>query len=187
MTVIKHAKGGQVSGIDWSVEMARHGRWLRLVVLARLGERSAVDDVMQELALGVVGARHRPTEASRIAAWLYRLAIRQTLLYRRKQGRRRRLIDRYAERAESSDEVVDSDPLEWLLSNERARAVRQALGDLPPRDAEILLLKYASDWSYRQIADHLGVGVAAIEARLHRARARLREILARSSAIGATK
>ena len=49
---------------------------------------------------------------------------------------------------------------------------------LPGREAEILLLKYSEDWTYRQIADHLGLTSSAVEARLHRARQRLRRKLA---------
>jgi RNA polymerase sigma-70 factor (ECF subfamily) len=35
-------------------------------------------------------------------------------------------------------------------------------------------LKYAEDLSYREIGDRLGLSVSAVEARLHRARMRLR-------------
>ena len=55
--------------------------------------------------------------------------------------------------------------------------VRAALQRLPRRDAEILLLKYTEDWSYRELAAHLGVSESAVEARLHRARTRLREAM----------
>jgi DNA-directed RNA polymerase specialized sigma24 family protein len=42
------------------------------------------------------------------------------------------------------------------------------------------LLKYTEDWSYKQIADHLGMTEAAVEAKLHRARKRMRsELMAR--------
>ncbi len=76
-------------------------------------------------------------------------------------------------------EAIQSlDPLSWLLADERRSLIRQALGQLNPRDAEILLLKYTENWSYHQIAVHLGIGHAAVEARLHRARARLRAELA---------
>jgi RNA polymerase sigma-70 factor (ECF subfamily) len=50
---------------------------------------------------------------------------------------------------------------------------------LPRRDADVLVLKYAEHWSYRQLAEHLGTTESAVEARLHRARARLREELNR--------
>ena len=46
-------------------------------------------------------------------------------------------------------------------------------------DAEILLLKYSEDWSYRQMAEHLGMSESAVEARLHRARQKLRSELRR--------
>jgi RNA polymerase sigma-70 factor (ECF subfamily) len=55
--------------------------------------------------------------------------------------------------------------------------VRQAVACLPRRDAEMLLLKYTEDWSYRQLAEHLGISTSAVEARLHRARGRLRSKL----------
>jgi RNA polymerase sigma-70 factor (ECF subfamily) len=45
---------------------------------------------------------------------------------------------------------------------------------LKPRDAEILLLKYTEDWTYRQLAEHLGQSASAVEARLHRARKKMR-------------
>jgi len=41
-----------------------------------------------------------------------------------------------------------------------------------------LLLKYTENWSYRQLADHLGLSASAVEARLHRARQKLRRQLA---------
>ena len=49
---------------------------------------------------------------------------------------------------------------------------------LPKRDAEILMLKYTEDWSYRALAEHLGISESAVETRLHRARQRLRTELA---------
>ena len=52
--------------------------------------------------------------------------------------------------------------------------VQQALRRLPPRDADLLVLKYAEGWSARELAGRLGVKTAAVEARLHRARGRLR-------------
>jgi RNA polymerase sigma-70 factor (ECF subfamily) len=100
-------------------------------------------------------------------------------MYRRKAGRRRRLEKAYAERGRPLYEHREPhDPLQWLLADERRALVRQAVEQLPPRDAELLLLKYTEAWSYRQIAQHLGLTPGAIESRLHRARQRLRQALA---------
>jgi RNA polymerase sigma-70 factor (ECF subfamily) len=162
--------------MNWRQALAEHDRWLRTVVYARLREADAVDEVMQETALAAVRTSAPPREA---APWLYRVALRQVLLYRRKCGRRRRLEAGYAaRREEDGSDGHAPDALTWLLADERRRLVRESLDSLAPRDAEILLLKYTEDWSYRQLAEHLGLSTSAVEARLFRARQRLREALA---------
>jgi len=167
------------AGIDWPSVLSRHERWLRTVVCARLGEPQAIDEVMQEVALAAVRQKAPLSDPEKAAPWLYRLAVRQTLLYRRKQGRRRKLIDRYAERFQPTEaDKGHPDPLRWLLAEERAARVREAMSRLARRDAEILMLKYNEDWSYLALAEHLGISHSAVEARLHRARQRLRDELA---------
>jgi RNA polymerase sigma factor (sigma-70 family) len=168
--------------IDWQAALAQHDRWLRTIVLARVRERQAVDDVMQEVALAAVRQAAPLADVAKVAPWLYRLAVRQALLYRRKCGRRRRLQEGYENqqpRHHENGHVNESvlEPLGWLLSDERQALVRQALGRIAARDREILLLKYTENWNYGKIASHLGISHSAIEARLHRARRRLREQL----------
>ena len=104
------------------------------------------------------------------------------LIYRRKSGRRRGLIDRYAARQDKVKPGASASPLAWLVRDERQRLVQEALGKLPPRDAELLVLKYAEGFSARELAERLGATIPTIEARLHRARGRLRAELAALSA-----
>jgi len=160
--------------IDWGATLATHQGWLRRVVAARVGEPQAVDEVMQEVALAAVAQRSPLQNPARAAVWLYRLAVRHVLLYRRRTGRQRSLVDRYAARQAPSAVDVSGSPLLWILRDERQRLVQEALGRLPPRDAELLMLKYAEGFGAREIAERLGVAVATIETRLHRARGRLR-------------
>ncbi len=164
--------------IDWAAELNQHDRWLRTVIYARVGERQAIDEVMQEVALAAVAQRRPIADATKVRPWLYRLAVVQSLLYRRRQGRQRKLIDRYGTRGHAAEVAATADPLQWLLCDERRQKIRQALEQLAPRDKELLLLKYTEDWTYRQIAEHLGISHSAVEARLHRARQRMRERLA---------
>jgi RNA polymerase sigma-70 factor (ECF subfamily) len=166
--------------IDWQQELSRHDRWLRTVVAARLRDRLAVDEVMQEVSLAALEQRAPLRNAASVAPWLYRLAVLQSLLYRRKRGRARKLASRFAERAEARqhDDCGRADPLDWLVANERHALVRQAVSRLSDRDAEILMLKYGEDWSYHELAAHLGISHSAVETRLHRARRRLRDELA---------
>lgn len=165
--------------IDWQSVLAQHDRWLRTVVAARVGQASAVDEVMQEVALAAV-RQHAPiSDPTKVAPWLYRLAVMHCLMFRRKMGRGRKLTTRYAERFQPTERDTRTvEPLDWMLADERSKLVRQSLNGLPKRDAEILLLKYTEDWSYKEIANHMGISESAVEARLHRARKRMRSELA---------
>lgn len=169
---------GNGQSIDWPAALARHHRWLWTVVLARVGELQAVDEVMQEVSMAALAQRWPLRDPDKAAPWLYRLAVTQSLLYRRKQGRGRKLVDRYAQQCPATVEDRAPDPLGWLLADERRQLVRTALERLSRRDAEILLLKYSENWTYKELAEHLGISHSAVEARLHRARARLRQQLA---------
>ena len=167
--------------IDWDAALVEHGRWLRTVVLARVGEPQAADEIMQVVALAVVRQPPRLADASKVGPWLYRVAVSQSIRYRRTQARRRRGIARYAERCGGNGDGCDvseaADPLRLLVAKERRQLVELALQRLPGRDAEILLLKYAEHWSYRQLSEHLGIGESAVDGRLQRARDRLRREL----------
>jgi RNA polymerase sigma factor (sigma-70 family) len=165
--------------IDWAAELAARGRTLRLVILSRVRDRHAADEVMQEVALAAVAQKAPVRDRERLGAWLRQLAVRQALLYRRGRGRKQRLLARHADRSAGRDGLSgEPDPLDWLVRDERAALVRAALERLPSRDAEVLLLKYLEGWNYRELAAYLDVTPSAVEARLHRARARLRGELA---------
>jgi RNA polymerase sigma factor (sigma-70 family) len=180
MTFVDTASRGDPGPFDWAAALDQHGRWLRTVVSARLGERQAVDEVMQEISLAAVRQQAPMSDPAKVGAWLYRLAVRKVLLYRRQRGRQAKLVGRYAQRiGPDRDGSETTCPLGWLLAAERGELVRAAIARLPRREAELVLLKYSENWSSRELAEHLGLSESAVVARLHRARRRLRDALAR--------
>lgn len=164
--------------VDWPRVLDEHRRWLATVLRARGVEVSALEEVLQEVQAEALGSADRLRDSAKVAPWLYRIAVNCTLQYRRRLGRRRRLMEGYAAEREVLSSSAEPDPLDWLLAKEQQRIVREALTKLPSREAELLLLKYTEDWSYRQLAEHLGVTTSAVEARLHRAREKMRRSLA---------
>ena len=160
--------------IDWNRALAEHEPWLKRVIGARTGEPQAVEEVWQQVALAAVEQRWPLGDAAKAAPWLHRLAVVAAARYCRQQGRRKRAL---AGLARAGDRPDATDPLGWLMRAERVDLTRQALARLEGRDAEILLLKYGERWSYRQIAERLGISEKAVDARLLRARERLRQQL----------
>lgn len=156
-----------------------HEGWLRTVVRSRLGEPDAVEDVMQNIAMAIVRQRQHLQEINRVGAWLYQIAVRQVLMYRRSTGRRRRLQDRLLDGQPSVVKAAEPSPEQHVLAAETQENVQRALDELSELDRQILMLKYAENWSYRQLADHLGVREDTIEYRLLKARRNLKRILLR--------
>ena len=112
--------------IDWPAALAQHDRWLRIALFARLGQRQAVDEVMQDVSLAAAALRTPLGDPEGAGAWLYRVAIRQAMLYRRRCGRRQRLLDSYSQ-SWSNDPPSVPDPLAVLLLEERRKLIRDAL------------------------------------------------------------
>ena len=169
--------GRPAPAIDWEAELAAHRGWLRRVIAARTGESQAVDDVWQEVAAAAVGQRAPIADPTKVAPWLYRVAVLQAIRYRRGRARQRHHETRRV-RISATPFNGEEIPLQWLLNKERRQQVRAALARLTGRDAEILMLKYFENWSYRQLAARLGISEKAVDSRLLRARARLRAQLA---------
>jgi RNA polymerase sigma-70 factor (ECF subfamily) len=167
------------SPIDWQQVLPWHRRWLTTVLLARGVEASAVEEVLQEVDAAALAGADRLRDPTKVAPWLYRIAVVSALQHRRRLGRRKKLLQGYADQMAGETHSAEPDPLDWLLAEEQRQLVRRAIEHLPPRDAEILLLKYTEDWSYRQLAEHLGVRTSSVEARLHRAREKMRRALAK--------
>ena len=73
--------------VDWGACLAAHEHWLRKVIYARTGERQAVDEVFQQVALAAVEQKAPLADAERAPAWLHRLAVICSARFRRKLGR----------------------------------------------------------------------------------------------------
>jgi RNA polymerase sigma-70 factor, ECF subfamily len=94
----------------------------------------------------------------------------------------RRLIGRQAQRG--SHELIASTAPEAdcedheLVGTALRVSVQQALGSLGDGDRHLLQLRYAEDLSQSEVARRLGVPEGTVKVRLHRARRRLRRLLA---------
>ncbi len=169
---------------DPAEEFASHQGWLRTVLLSRLGNGEEADEVMQEIALAAANQSAKRQPVERVGPWLYRVALRQVLLLKRRQGRKRRLLSNVATRTNVSEECTKTTtPLDWMLDAERDKKIRQAVDEMGERDRQLLLLKYVDGLSYDEISLKLGVTASSVQSRLHRARKLLREQLVRAKVV----
>ena len=169
---------------DPAEEFASHQGWLRTVLLSRLGNREEADEVLQEIALAAASQSAKCQPVERVGPWLYRVALRQVLLLKRKQGRKRRLLSNVVNNTNVSDQCPRThSPLAWMLNQERDQQVRHVVNAMGERDRQLLLLKYVEGLSYDEISVKLGVTPSSVQSRLHRARKLLRQQLVKAEVV----
>jgi RNA polymerase sigma-70 factor, ECF subfamily len=95
-----------------------------------------------------------------------------------------RALDRKRLRKPTVDSVeiaeIASDapgPTEFAVASELTLLLRQAIGDLPRREAEVFCLRYFEDQSHAEIAAILGIKPGAVATALCKARAKLEQRL----------
>jgi RNA polymerase sigma-19 factor, ECF subfamily len=72
------------------------------------------------------------------------------------------------------------DPDQEFTARETAAVIQQALDALPPRQRQVLLLRWQQQASYDEIAETLGISPKTVAIHVGRAIQRLREILAQA-------
>ncbi len=148
---------------------------LRRLAHRLLGWRSSaheLDDVVQDVLLKAWRHQHSFRGDSSLATWLVRITIRTAHDHVRKGNRRSRLFAWFGmSHQEPAAPTIGDDHEEPI--DRTQRAMRQ----LAHQDREVLVLRYLEQREILDIAELLGITRPALDARLSRARSRLRACL----------
>jgi RNA polymerase sigma-70 factor (ECF subfamily) len=158
---------------DWQEIIDLHGKAVWQTAYRLLGHRADADECFQEAFLDAFGISRR-TEVSQWRALLKRLVTARAIDRLRQRARREVLLRLIGWNSLG----IESPPAGQALEDgELSAALRHALSRLPRRQAEIFWLHSVEEMSYEEIATQLSMTVSAVGVALHRARARLSELL----------
>ena len=79
--------------------------------------------------------------------------------------------------ASARDLSIELDPLAGITRDRQAVALRRALGELPCRYREVIVLCDLHDLTYLDAASVLGCAIGTVRSRLHRGRKMLQKAL----------
>jgi RNA polymerase sigma-70 factor, ECF subfamily len=159
----------------------------RVYNLARrmLGNDADAEDVTQDVFVQVLRNLPRFRGESAFSTWLYRIAVNTTLTYRRKRAVRKAYslaepFQGFADNGEHRKPVRRwaPGPEQLALDREAHQVIEHAIGQLPEMYRDIYVLADVEGLSNADIAAMLGLSVAAVKSRLHRARLLMRNFLA---------
>jgi RNA polymerase sigma-70 factor (ECF subfamily) len=167
----------------------------RIYNIARrlLGNDADAEDVTQDVLVQVVRKLHTFRGESQLPTWLHRVTVNAALAHREKRANRQR-----RESAAGGDELLDAvvaddathhgaklprpgaepTPDEIALASEQHAIIERAISRLPDIFRDVYVLADVEGLPSAEIADLLGMSVAAVKSRLHRARLKMRELLA---------
>ena len=178
----------------------RHDVLAELVAAAQRGEREAFDelvrrtyvdvytlavrltaneedasDVVQEAYLRAWKGIRRFRGDAQFSTWMYRITANAASTMT--QRRRRQQATHIEDVAEPVEMRLEHQPEGAAESAAALEELSIAVSELPPKLRAIIVLKDVYGLTHEDIAEELGISVAAAKVRLHRGRKKLRDLL----------
>lgn len=186
-TLVERIRRGDDSAFD-ELMQRYEGKVYRLA-LGMVKNRDDALDAVQDAFLNVYKKIDTFKGESAFSTWLYRIALNSTYMTLRSRSRQDRVesldepgvLERLYDAASSQlhepggDWSARADDL--VLRRELAEAMREAVASMPEEYRAIFTLRDVDGLSNQEVADILGLTIAAAKTRLHRARIFLRERL----------
>lgn len=139
------------------------------VALRALGSRDLAEEATQQTFVKAWRSASSFDPGRELGPWLATIARRTAIDLHRRQARRG---------THPLSEVAADDPavVELAPGVDRAYdvwAVRQAIGELPTEEREIMRLHHLEELTHVEVADRLGLPIGTVKSRSHRAHRRL--------------
>jgi RNA polymerase sigma-70 factor (ECF subfamily) len=169
--VIGRIRGGEPEAFALLVERY-HTRCARLATRL-LGDADDAADAVQDAFVRAYLSLDRYEERDRFSAWLLRILANRCHTMALAARRRAHVAGEWC-RTYASDDVHEIEPGDHALADRIARA----LDTLPDGTRDIVVRKYAREWTYEELAADTGASVSALKMRVTRGSAQLRRVLA---------
>lgn len=134
-------------------------------ILTLLANTEAADDVLQETNLVLCRKADDFAAGTNFEAWAFRIARTQCMAYWKIRARDKVVLDE-----DAMSQIASRVEARLADVSDRTRALRQCLGELSPRQREMLEGRYAPNGSLKQLAQRLGRPEPSVSQTLYRIR-----------------
>jgi RNA polymerase sigma-70 factor, ECF subfamily len=166
--------------------MRRHNSRLFRAARAILKNDCEAEDAVQDAYLDAYRHMANFRGDSQVGTWLVRIAVNHALMRLRKQKRDSIVVPFTAPESQESSDIVghipdekSESPSASALRGEIRRLLERKIDELPMSFRTVFVLREVEEMNVDETAAALGIPAATVRSRLFRARALLRQALAR--------
>jgi RNA polymerase sigma-70 factor (ECF subfamily) len=174
--LVARAKSGDREAFGSLV--TRHGRAMLALARAYFASEADAEDAVQEAVLRAFRGLDKLASDERFAAWLARITVNTCRTILSGKTDKVSLAD-LASTVELRPRLRQTSltPASLASKAEEAELLKAAIGRLPEEQRQVLMLRYAEDMSYDEIAAYLNVPTSTVRGRLYIAKAGLKALL----------
>jgi RNA polymerase sigma-70 factor (ECF subfamily) len=168
----------------YEIVMRRHNQRLYRAVRAIVRDEAEAEDIVQETYVRAYRSLHQFEARAQLSTWLTRIAVNEAL------GRLRKTA-----RLQPLEEMVDDEwvpqhlavtdpkmsPESQAATSELRTLLESTIDQLPVMYRQVFMLRAVEGLSTEETAESLGIEADNVKTRLHRARAMIRQALARQA------
>jgi len=156
--------------------------------LRMLKNRDDAEDVAQDVFIKVFAMLERYDERYAFRSWLFKIAANQCIDFIRKNRvKLLRLDEPVHYKGEEIERQLPDDaprPDETLNRQEVGSVLREITDELPPHYRAMIVLRHQEQLSYEEIAQMMDLPLGTVKARIHRARALMKDKLTKRRGLG---
>jgi len=171
--LIERARRGDVGAYDELVRAHQEAAFRAAYLITR--DVADAQDAAQEAFLRAYDALGRFDARRPFRPWILRIATNAALNRVKASKRRQAMAERFG--AETVEREANPSIEARVLRRERGRRVQDAIRHLKPDDQSLLILRFFFDLSEAELAQTFDVAAGTIKSRLHRALAKLRDVI----------
>ncbi len=169
---------GDKSAISTLIE--KHNRRVRDYIRMMVGDSDLAADIAQETFIKAVSVidEGRYTDKGKFLSWVLRIAHNKALDYFRSQKNNSSISESSAGyNVLGTIKYADKSIEDSMISEQVDADIRALVEQLPDEQREVVMLRYYSDLSFKEIADQTGVSINTALGRMRYALINLRKMI----------
>jgi len=151
--------------------------------LRMLKNRDDAEDVAQDVFIKVFGMLERYDDRYAFRSWVFKIAANQCIDFIRRNRVKLQSLDEplkfKGEEIERQFPDEAPNPEETVETREIGQLLLEITDQLPPHYRSMIVLRHQEQLSYEEIAEVLDLPLGTVKARIHRARAMMKDKLQR--------